>query len=400
MSGLTRPYYFAKHLNNDNYSNIVFSSAYLHYSNENIIKNNEKFIIHQENNVPFVFLRTPKYKRNKLDRVLNIICFMLRLFSVTKTIARQVGKPDTIIASSPHLLTLIAGIKIAKRYKVPCICEVRDLWPESIFVHGSLKKHSLLGKLLLVIEKWIYRKATKIIFTMPGGYDYITDQCWDKIIPKNKCFSINNGIDLEEFDYNKSHHTISDEDLSYDDTFKVVYAGSIRKVNNLRIMIDVARELRDNNKIKFLIWGGGNELEELRIIVESESLTNIVFKGYIKRQYIPYILSKSDISLSHYKDVTIYRYGTSQNKSFEYLASGKPVLYTFMPKYDIISETNSGMTIEKQTTENIKNAITAFFDIAQHNKELYDEMCRNARNTAERYDYRTLSKKLVEIIES
>jgi len=325
---------------------------------------------------------------------------MLRLFSVSKAIAKQNGKPDTIIASSPHLLTLIAGIRIARRYKVPCICEVRDLWPESIFVHGSLKKQSLLGKVLQLIEKWIYKNSDKLIFTIPGGYDYITDQGWDSVIPREKCFNVNNGIDLQEFDYNKNHYTICDDDLCNNDVFKVIYAGSIRKVNNLRIIIDVARELRDNDKVKFLIWGGGNELEELRKIVESEKLNNIVLKGYVKRQYIPYILSKSGITLSHYKDVSIYKYGTSQNKSFEYLASGKPVLYTFMPKHDIITETNSGLTIEKQTTDNIKNAVNAFYYIALNKKDLYNEMCGNARGAAERFDYMMLSKRLIEIIES
>ncbi|MCL2815777.1 MAG: glycosyltransferase, partial [Oscillospiraceae bacterium] len=208
MTGLTRPYYFAKNLKECGYINTIFSSAYLHYSSENLIKDKKKYIIYRENDAPFVFIRTTEYKKNKFDRIFNIISFMMRSFSVSKIIAKQEGRPNIIIASSPHLLTLIAGIRIARKYKVPCICEVRDLWPESIFEYGSLKKNSLFGKLLQLVERQIYKKADKIIFTMPGGYDYIVEQGWQDIIPKDKCFHINNGVDLEEFDYNRDRYSI------------------------------------------------------------------------------------------------------------------------------------------------------------------------------------------------
>ena len=39
-----------------------------------------------------------------------------------------------------HPLTLVAGIKIGKKLKVPCICEIRDLWPESFIAHNILKR--------------------------------------------------------------------------------------------------------------------------------------------------------------------------------------------------------------------------------------------------------------------
>ncbi|MCL2637210.1 MAG: glycosyltransferase family 4 protein [Oscillospiraceae bacterium] len=399
MSGLTRPYHFAKFLRERGYKSTVFSSAYLHYSNENLIKNKAQYLIHQEDKIPFVFIKTAEYKKNKLSRIFNMYSFYRNLFPVTKSYEKENGKPDVILASSAHPLTVIAGIKIAKKYKIPCICEIRDLWPESIFEYGSLRKNSFFGKLLQAGEKWIYKKVDKIIFTMQGGYDYIIEQGWQNVIPKEKCFYINNGVDLEAFDYNRKNYKIEDEDLDNDSIFKVVYTGSVRRVNNLRIIADTAKELRENSNIKFLIWGGGNELEELRSYVESEGLTNIVFKGHVEKKYIPYILSKSDLNLIHCKQTNIMRFGSSENKTFDYLASGKPILRTIKTGYDIILESNSGKCLEEQTVENIKGMVLDFYNIFTEQRNIYDEMCHNARRTADKYDFKVLTDKLIEVIE-
>ena len=41
-------------------------------------------------------------------------------------------RPDVLIATSPQMLTAVAGYWLAKLKRVPFIFEVRDLWPRSI----------------------------------------------------------------------------------------------------------------------------------------------------------------------------------------------------------------------------------------------------------------------------
>lgn len=397
---LLRHFNFGKNLIKNDYLCTVFVSNQLHYKNDIIPIRRGKQVYKDDEGVPFVFIKTSPYKGNGLSRVLNMYSYYKNLFPVTKKYFKQNGKPDIILASSVHPLALIAGIKIAKKHNIPCICEVRDLWPESIFEYGSLKKNSLLGKILQAGEKWIYIKADRIIFTMQGGYDYIIEQGWQEKIPKEKCFYINNGVDLETFDYNKENYIVEDEDLKNDDIFKIIYTGSVRRVNNLKIIVDVAKELKENEKIKFLIWGDGDELEELRGYIKDKKHNNIVFKGYIEKKYIPYILSRADVNLSHCEYKSISRFGTSRNKNFDYLASGKPILCTEKVKYDIFLESDSGIVIEEQITKSIKNAVLCFYNIKTKQKEQYIKMCRNARKKVLEYDFNILTKKLIEIIEN
>ncbi len=394
---LVRPYDFCRFLLQKGYITKIFSSAFNHFTQENRIPGKEKYIETIDEGVPFVFVKTSAYTSNGFSRVKNMLSYFFNIFSVTKKIVKKTHeKPDVLIASCPHPFVGIAGILIARRYKIPCILEVRDLWPESIVAYSSsITKKNIVIKILYELEKWLYKKADKIIFTMQGGYDYIVEKGWSNAIPQSKVFHINNGLDLKKFDENIQTYFFTDEHLDDKKLFKVVYAGSIRKVNNLDLIIDAAK-LCNNKNIIFLIWGGGNELERLQNRIIDEKINNVIFKGRVEKKYIPYILSKADVNILHYIESYIWKYGGSQNKVFEYLASAKPVLTTIKMGYDIIAENNAGISIENQTALEFSNAVEtlALLEKGQHNT-----MAKNARKLATEYDFEILTNKLIKIIE-
>lgn len=397
-----RHYWFAENLIKEGYSPTIFCASTVHNSNENIDTGIQKFVSDIINDIPFVFVKTPDYKGNGKKRIQNMVGFYRNLFHVSKKYAEKHGKPDVILASSVHPLTLIAGIKIAKKFGVPCICEVRDLWPETLVAYGSIKKYGLFTKLLYLGEKWIYKKADKLIFTIEGGKDYIINNGWDNgnggPIDISKVHYINNGVDLEMFEYNKENFILEDDDLNGKCSFKIIYAGSIRKVNNLELIIDVAEYVKEKSvdKIKFLIYGDGNEREYLENKCKVRNITNVIFKGRVNKNQIPHIVSKADLNLLNYSYHEIWKYGGSQNKNFEYLAAGKPILSTITMGYDIIEKYGAGISLKNQTIENIANNIIG---ISNMSEEEYEVMCNNARRAAQDYDFKILTKKLVNILE-
>lgn len=174
-----RHYWFAENLIDSGYKPTIFCASTNHFSNNNVDTKGEKYIQKTVNEIPFVFVNTPNYKGNGSKRIFNMIAFYRNLFSVSKHYSGLNSKPDIILASSVHPLTLVAGIRIAKKFGTPCICEVRDLWPEAIFTFDKVREKSLLGKILTTGEHWIYRKADALIFTKEGDTDYIKERKWD-----------------------------------------------------------------------------------------------------------------------------------------------------------------------------------------------------------------------------
>ncbi|MFW5675361.1 MAG: glycosyltransferase family 4 protein [Acetivibrio ethanolgignens] len=388
-----RPHWFAKYLAEKGHKVTVFAASTVHNSDKNLIQGKKAYIVHNIGNVQYVYIRTTTYTGNGVKRVWNMVEYMLGLLRNYKNFE----KPDCILAMSVHPLACVAGIRLAKKYKCRCVVDIADLWPESFIEYGILKKNSLLLKLLYQGEKWIYKKADAIVFTFEGGKKYIKEKGWARGINPKKIYHINNGVDLEEFEYNKEHFQIQDEDLENEDIFKVVYTGSIRKVYNLEMLVLCAEELsKENPVIKFLIWGDGTEKEKLEKKVKNLHLKNIVFKGKVEKRYIPYILSKADVNLMHWQQTSLSRYGCSLNKLFEYLAAGKLIVSDVKNNYDLLKRYDCGIVIEKQGIAELKQILLKCLLMEEKEKEKYK---KNVENCVENYDFKALTNKLEKILE-
>lgn len=331
-----RHYWFAKYLIRAGYDVRVFCASTQHGNMDDIQFSGLYLDTVSEDGIPYTFVRTPSYKGNGMDRVKNMIAFYLNVKKVCKLKFKEEKKPDVILASSVHPLTLVAGINLGKKFNIPCICEIRDLWPLSIVVYSDkYTNDNLIIKALYKGEKWIYTRADRLIFTMEGGKQYITDKGWDVesggTIDLNKVNYINNGVDLETYNYNKENCVFDDDDLNSNKK-KVIYAGSIRQVNNVGEIIDVAEDMKKYENIIFLIYGDGDQKLELEQKCVEREIDNVKFKGKVEKKFIPFILSKANICLigsDKEKVQGLTRYGISPNKLFEYMASGKPILIPF-----------------------------------------------------------------------
>lgn len=396
-----RHYWFSENLIKQGYDVTVFCANTYHNKSDFIDTENKKYKTGIVNNIPFVFVKTTTALGNGIDRIKNMGLFYLNLFPVVKEYIKLNGKPDVILASSVHPLTMVAGIQIAKKLKIPCICEVRDLWPEAIFSFNKVKERSLLGRILTAGEHWIYKKADALVFTKEGDIDYIVEKKWNLEnggdINLDKCYYINNGVDLEGFDIASSKNKFEDDDLDTD-KIKVVYVGAIRPVNNVGNILDSAALLKDEQDIQFLIYGDGNQKELLEKRVVEEGLTNVKIKGFVNKRSIPYILSKSSVNILNYSS-TQYNWsrGNSSNKLFEYMASGKPIISTVKMGYSIINKYKCGIELKRGTPEELASAILRIKDMSD---DQYTMMGQNARRGAKDFDFNKLTAKLIDVIKS
>ncbi|WP_257348285.1 glycosyltransferase family 4 protein [Pseudalkalibacillus decolorationis] len=394
-----RHYWFAENLIKQGYEATVFCANTYHNKSEFIDTKNKRYATDTLDNIPFVFVKTTTALGNGIDRVKNMVLFYFNLFYVAKEYLKLNGKPDVILASSVHPLTMVAGIQIAKKLGIPCICEIRDLWPEAIFSFNKAKERSLLGRVLTAGEHWIYKKADALIFTKEGDTDYIREKKWDTgqggNIDLEKCHYINNGVDINAFEIS-SFRKVEDEDLSTD-KFNVVYVGAIRPVNNVGNILDAASILKSESEIQFLIYGDGNQKEILEKRIANENLTNVNMKGFVNKQTIPYILSKSSVNILNYSQ-TEYNWsrGNSSNKLFEYMASGKPIISTVKMGYSILDKYKCGIELGRSTPEELAKAI---LKIRTMTNQQYEVMAKGAKKGAKDFDFKLLTRKLIDVIE-
>lgn len=370
----------------------IITSSKIHNTNINLIKGDEfsKKISFQD--VCYTFLKCGDYSKNGIKRIFSFFEFAYKVRSYMKKGCEK-GRPDIIYVSSPDLVSSVVALKLAHKYGIKTILEIRDLWPESLVQYLRISRKNPIIQLLYKIEKYAYKIADRIIFTSEGAKDYIYDKKWDKIVSDEKIYYVNNGVDIKEFNDNIKNYEYKDDILDNNDIFKVVYTGSIRKVNNIMKLVEVAKTLQDRaeDRIIILIFGDGNEIDNIRNEIKKKNLKNIVLRGFVEKKYIPSILSKSNLNIVNVMESELSKYGCSWNKLFEYLASGKPVFSNERLKYDIINKNKAGYSKTINNSDEYADEIIKFLEM---DKDLYLNYCNNAKNAARKYDYKYLANKI------
>ncbi len=388
---LARQTCFARYLMAMGHTVTIFAASTVHNSNMNLITDGAPWRDEVVDGVHYVYIRCMDYQGNGLKRIYNICEFAWKLPGV----CRKFPRPDAIVATSMPPTSCAMGIHLARKYGCRGVAEIADLWPESIVAYGIAGPRNPAVLALRRLEKWIYEKADDVVFTCEGGYDYIVEQGWEGKIPRAKVHYINNGVDLAAFDENRARYTVQDPDLEDPSVFKVVYTGSIRQVNHLGLLLDAAKEVTDP-RVKFLIWGDGDQRAALEQRVREEEISNVVFKGKVEKKYIPSIVSRADINLAHNDPSPLFRFGISFNKLFDYLAAGKPVLCDFPCPYNPAIQCGAGISVDAPSSGKIAAAVESMSALPQ---ETYQQYCSAARAAAEKYDFRVLTQKLLAVIQ-
>ena len=215
-------------------------------------------------------------------------------------------------------------------------------------------------------------------------------------IDLEKCFYVNNGVKLTDYEKSIKEDILADRDLE-EDSFKVVYTGTIRPVNNVGNLLDTAKLLKDQRDIRFLIFGGGSQLELMQERVKKEKIDNVVLKGFVEKKYIPYILSRSSVNILNYSQSQYnWSRGNSSNKLFEYMASGKPIISTVKMGYCILEKYQCGLSLEECTPEALAEEIRNIHDLSE---EIYAKMAVRAKEGAKDFDFSVLTERLYQVIE-
>ena len=121
LNGHIRPFRFAEHLRKYDIETTIFAASFQHFSGNNLITNGESYIRKEVDEIPFIFIKTPNGSSG-ISRIRNMWSFYKGLKNVCYKYAKIYGKPDCILASSPQPLAMQAGIEIAKKMNIPCIC--------------------------------------------------------------------------------------------------------------------------------------------------------------------------------------------------------------------------------------------------------------------------------------
>lgn len=385
MPGGTRHFDLSKKLTEEGYRVTVFASSF-HYQKLKDIKeykSDEYFSTEELNGVKFIWFKTLQYSGNNFRRVLNMVSFSNKFLKYVRN--EDYGeKPNIIIGSSVHLLAVLAAYKAAKKLNCNFFMEVRDIWPQTLIDLGVSRYHPFV-LWFRRLEVKMYKKAKRIIILLPKAKEHIMQSN----IPEHKIVYLPNGVDITRFSFPKLN--------SKNKIFTIVYAGVIGVANNLQMAVETAKICEERNeKVFFKIIGEGPEKNRLIQLVNKYNLTNISFFGAIPKKEIADALAKADALYFNLANSPVYKYGLSSNKLFDYLAAGKPILFSCKAGNNPVEEAGAGLSIEPDSPELLFNAI---IEMKKFSDDERLQMGINGYNYVKKnHSMEILSKRFIEIL--
>lgn len=313
----------------------------------------------------------------------------LHFIMLCKAFIKKRNDYDKIIASSTPLTVGFIALWAKKKFNIPYVFEVRDLWPEAPIQMGAIK-NPLLKIWLKRQELKIYKKAERVIALSPGMRNHI-----EKRAPNVQVELIPNVADCTFF--NRVEQKDEDLVLQYGvkNKFVVSYFGAVGPVNNLMSLIDCA-EFCTHLPIRFLIMGEGSSLSEIKEYVADKQLKNIFFIPYGTKREVRDVMNVTDACYVSFLHKTVLR-TNSPNKFFDAIASGKLIITNIQGWIrGLVEKRNIGFFADSDFPAEFGEKIKPFIE----SPELLQKYQKASRSTGEQFFSRKeLSHHFVQAIE-
>jgi glycosyltransferase involved in cell wall biosynthesis len=348
-AGGTRHFHLAEHLQAHGWQATVIAASVDHATGQQRLAAHEAQRLETLQGVPFLWINTPGYSGNGGARVRNMLAYTWAVLRRRTTAA--LPRPDVVIGSSVHPFAAVAGALLARRYRVPFIFEVRDLWPQTLVDMGRLRDGALTTRTLRLLERWLYRRAARTVVLLPLAWQYIVPLG----IAKERVVWIPNGVDLSLFPRSELAEAPGDE------TFTLMYFGAHGGANGLdnvlQAMAQVA-QLPGGQNIRLRLIGNGPLKPALIEQAKALGLTNVQFESPVPKSQIPTLAAQADAFVIAVLDLPkLYRFGISMNKLFDYLAAGRPILIASAATNNPVAASQAGLTVPPGRSQELANAI-------------------------------------------
>ena len=231
----------------------------------------------------------------------------------------KLPRPDYFYITSTPLTTGWIGLWAKKKFAVPYIFEVRDLWPDAPVQVGVIN-NPILKRYLYHFERKIYRHSLKIVALSPGIANVIRQRC-----PDAKIHLIPNFADTEFFRPSEKQEYVQNK-LGLSDKFTIAYAGAIGRVNAVNEILILANMAQEKElDFQFVVMGKGTHGGELLEESKRLSLNNFHFIPFGNKEKVKDLLSVSDMAFVSFAHLPVLK-TNSPNKFFDALAAGKAIV--------------------------------------------------------------------------
>lgn len=326
-------------------------------------------------------------REQKFSRLINYFSFTFRaLIRVTELKNYRC----VVVYSNPPILPIVP-IVAKKKYGMKLIFIAYDVYPEVAYASKALKPGSIISNVMKKLNHRLYKSADHVIC--------LTDEMKEFLLKNRPELSEDRITTIENWAHEKrislNHDAYSK--FGYNEgQFIVSYFGNMGTCQDMDTLIGAMKELKDDDRIKFLIAGHGNKREY--VIEKTKDLNNVRILEYLTGQDFEQAVAISSASVvSLERGLT----GTcAPSKYYSYLQGGQTVLAVVEKDSYLTKEIKVqqvGYSVENGDYNGLAKIIT---DMAE-DREIAKSMGKRAEKLyRERYSIDIAMRKYEEVIKS
>lgn len=318
----------------------------------------------------------PTDKGNIPARALAFGGFTL-LATARALVGRRPFKPDAVLAMSPPLTLGAAGWLAARRWRVPYVFNIQDVFPDVAVELGAIRNPTVI-RMASALERWSYRRASTVtvlsedlqanvrgkepkadVRVIPNFVDTQTIAPRPETDPQVAAYRAENGLTGRKV---------------------VMYAGNVGFSQSLELMIEAARQLADRSDTVLVINGGGSAREELE--QQAAGLDNLRFVDFQPKERLPAVLAAGDIHVVPLKRGLAA--SSVPSKTYSIMAAGRPLVASVDEDTEVarvVEGAGAGVAVPPDDPHAFVAAVTKLLD----SPEAAAEMGRAARSFVEEW---------------
>jgi glycosyltransferase involved in cell wall biosynthesis len=333
-------------------------------------------------------LRTWVYatrRRGFIGRLLNYFSFPI--FSLLAV--RKLGPTDIIYVQSPPLFTGLAALWFSRLKRAPYIFNVSDIWPQSAVELGMLRNRFAI-RLAEMLERHIYRRATRITVATPG----ILERLAVRGVPREKIFLLTNGVDTAAYNVSSPDRDLAKR-LGLDGHKVFMYAGLHGLAQGLDVILEAAKLTR-NPDVLYVFVGDGADKPALVAKAEAEGISNVRFLPIQPTSTLPAVLNLAYATVIPLRRLDLFK-AALPSKLFDSMAASRPIVAPLWGEAAALVEAAAcGLVVEPEDARGVQEAVEKLAADPALAQRLGEQ---GRRYVVEHFNRDDIAKRLIELLE-
>jgi len=265
-------------------------------------------------------------------------------------------RPDAVLVMSPPLTLAISGWAAARRFGIPLVLNLQDVFPAAAVAVGAISNRRAIA-VFEALERFCYKRATAITVLsdeLAKGIERRTGNRVSTPVHVIPNFADIAGIRPEPTDnaYRREHELVGKH--------VVMYAGNVGHSQAFDLLIGAAEHLRHRDDIVLVVNGEG--VQRMSLQTAAAHLPNVRFVDYQPADKLPETLAAADIHL------VLLKPGLSEvsvpSKLYSVMAAGRAVIACVDPGSEIdrlVRDADAGLSVGHDA-DALAAAITTLVD--------------------------------------